>query len=184
MIDYFVDYASSHDINEIVALGVKLVGENHIDGQTLKRRYSINPKIITCLYSPSRELIGYFIIYPLTKSALNEIVAGSLRNGRDIRDEHLCKRFENAAALYIGMAGGIGMHAEGYVVSELLETLRILTRNKSVKAIFTRGATQDGIRVANSYGFQKLASPSEISVLFNSDDLLNHPRVRRHLRLQ
>lgn len=182
-LNYFAKHPEAQEIDSIVEFGKNLVDENHIDAETLKRRFSINPKIITCLYDSEStiKLIGYFIIYPLTKTAHDKILKGLIRNGREIRDEHICKYFDKASALYIGMVGGVGLHAEGYALNELLETLRVLIRNKKLKTLFTRGATEDGKRAASIFGFQKMPAPSEISVLFNNQELHNHSRIRRHL---
>ncbi|MFA6014116.1 MAG: hypothetical protein WC742_03540 [Gallionellaceae bacterium] len=182
--EYFVKHPSEQEIDNIVNFGKRLVGENHIDTETLKRRFSINPKIISCLYDSKsgNNLIGYFIIYPLTTAALANISKGKVLNGKGITDKDICKRFENAAALYIGMVGGVGVHAEGYVVNELLNTLRFHIQNEKIKAIFTRGATADGKRAVDIFGFQRLAHPSEISMLTNSPDLFTHPRILRHLK--
>lgn len=183
LLDYVVRYPPADDIEKVVALGTLLVGDYHIDAATLRRRYAINNEIITCLYeSNSDRLLGYFILYPLNADAFRRIVAGDIRNGRGILDKHLCRAFGHASAIYIGMVGGVKTHAEGYVMQELLERVRLLIMDPKLKAIFTRGATSDGQRVVKSYGFQKLPTPSEISVLYNNEELPTHPRIRRHFR--
>jgi hypothetical protein len=183
--NYNTKHPTEQDIDEIVAFGKRLIGELfNVDAETIKSQYSINQKIITCLYDskPDKKLIGYFIIYPLTLTAFNQIITSKISNGKGILNKHICKHFDDAVALYVGMVGGLGKHAEGYVIFELIETLRVLIRNKNLKAIFARGATEDGKRVINEYDFNKLASPSEISVLFVNDELYNHPRILRHFK--
>ncbi len=183
LLEYVVRYPAADDIDKVVALGTLLVGDYHIDAATLRRRHAINNEIITCLYETNSDrLLRYFILYPLNADAFRRIVAGDIRNGRGILDKHLCREFGHASAVYMGMVGGVKTHAEGYVMQELLERVRLLIMDPRLKAIFTRGATSDGLRVVKSYGFQKLPPPSEISVLYNNEELPTHPRIRRHFR--
>jgi len=180
---YTIKPVSEDSLDCIVRFGHDLVGDNHVDLTTLKERFRVNPNILTALFDLSKEqsILGYFIIYPLNKEAYTSIIAGKICNGRGISLKHICKKFENATALYIGMVGGKEGHAKGYVIHELIERLRPLLANGKLKAVFTRGATEDGIRAVGQWHFQQLTSPSEISVLHVNSSLLDNPRLVRHV---
>lgn len=180
---YTIKPVHEKDLGRIVDFGRSIVGDNHIDLATLKDRFLYNQNILTALYGIDREqsLLGYFIIYPLNKDAYSSIMAGKICNGKDITLAHICKKFDNATALYIGMVGGKEGHAQGYVIHELIERLRPLLAHGKLKAIFTRGATGDGIRAVGQWSFQRLADPSEISVLHVNSSLLDNSRLVRHV---
>lgn len=183
---YIVEFSSEIELRNVVTLGRSLVGDNHIDLDTLNRRYKINPNIVTCIYSidnkgNKEQIIGYYILYPLTIEAYFEIHNTNIKNGRDIKDKHIATSFLNAAALYIGMAGGIGGHADGYVIEEMLEQISPILYNGNLKSVCTRAATKDGNRIVSNFGFQKLAEPSEISCLPINRELLLNKRIKRHL---
>lgn len=178
-------FATLEELPGVTDFGYSLVGDSHIDLETLKRRYSINSHIVTCLYSAddtkSTELLGYYIMYPLSLEAYTDIHSIRILNGSDIKDHHITPSFSDAAALYIGMAGGKEGHAEGYVIDEMLEQISTILYNGKLKALCTRGATPDGKRVIRNFGFQKLADPSEISCLLLNKEVLSNKRIKRHL---
>tara|TARA_B100000214_G_C23928714_1_gene609648 strand:+ start:506 stop:1351 length:846 start_codon:yes stop_codon:yes gene_type:complete len=183
--EFDAEFAALADLPKIVDFGRSLVGDSHIDLETLSRRHGINDKIVTCLYSSpktdKRELLGYYIMYPLTLEAYKDIHTVNIKNGRDLKDRHISKNFTDAAALYIGMAGGKGGHAEAYVIDEMLEQIGELLHRGHLKALCTRGATKEGKEAIRKFGFQKLADPSEISCLPLSKDVLEEKRIKRHL---
>lgn len=183
--NFVAEFASFNDLPMVAEFGRSLVGESHIDLETLERRHNINPQIVTCLYSandPRKEsLLGYYIMYPLTIDAYSDIQCINIINGRGIKDCHISKSFSDAAALYIGMAGGVGGHADGYVIEEMLEQISATLHSGHLKAVCTRGATPDGERVIRNFGFQKLAEPSEISCLYLNKSVLSGKRIKRHL---
>lgn len=70
---YYLKYVGYDEIDELVLKGHSLVGQNHVSASILKRRYSINSEIITGLYDiKTKELLGYFILYPLTKKLIKK----------------------------------------------------------------------------------------------------------------
>lgn len=182
---FVAEFAASKDLPKIRSFGHSLVGDSHIDLETLKRRHHINPHIVTCLYSAdessTKELLGYYIMYPLTLEAYSDIHCLKILNGRGIQDNHISSSFSDAAALYVGMAGGKGGHADGYVIDEMLEQISAILHSGNLKAVCTRGATPDGERVIRNFGFQKLAEPSEISCLPLNKTVLASKRIKRHL---
>ena len=109
--NYLVEFSSYDELTEVVKLGGYLVGDSHIDLATLKRRFSVNPNIVTMLYKNTNgscgELIGYYILYPLNQTGYMEIMSLNSINGRSIDDTHISRSFNEAVALYIGMAGGV-----------------------------------------------------------------------------
>jgi len=183
---YKVEFASLSDLKEIAAFGRSLVGDSHIELDILERRYKINQQIVTCLFndsesSESRNILGYYILYPLTSEAYSKIHQADIINGRGIKDEHICASFLDATALYIGMAGGEIGHATGYVIEEMIGQISHILHSNKLKAVCTRGATGDGIKAVNSFGFQKLSEPSEISCILISNEILLNKRIKRHL---
>lgn len=182
---FSAEFASREDLKEVEAFGRSLVGDSHVDLETLKRRHRINPHIVTCLYSNNtgdkEGIIGYYILYPLTLDAYKGIHCTEIVNGRDIQDQHISPSFSDAAALYIGMLGGAGGHADGYVIEEMLEQISAILHAGNLKALCTRGTTPDGKRVVQSFGFQKLSEPSEISCLPVTREVLASKRIKRHL---
>ena len=179
---YKSQFATLDSLNEIYNFGNSLVGDSHIDLPTLKRRFNINSQIITCIYSDNddsgTQLTGYYILYPLNLDAFTDIVGGTIINGRGIQDHHICSSFMDASALYIGMLGGLNRHASAQIIDAMLKNLSALLSLPKLKAIFTRGATNDGKRVVNKYGFQKLADPSEISCIFVNEESLSNSKIK------
>jgi len=183
---YKVEFAKETDLKEVASFGRSLVGDSHIDLETLEVRYKINPQIVTCLFKEtenisSHTLIGYYILYPLTSEAYDGIHRTDIINGRDIKEEHICSSFLDATVLYIGMAGGEAGHATGFVIEEMIEQISHILHSKKLKAVCTRGATDEGVKAVNNFGFQKLSEPSEISCILISNETLSNERIKRHL---
>lgn len=163
---YYSELCSETDLKEAVAFGKSLVGESHIDIDTLVRRHRVNSQILTCIRTSSqKELRGYFILYPLTQEAYLDICALKLVNGRDIKDHHIASARTEASALYIGMAGATGVYVKGLVLKEMIQQVNDVMSFKNLKAVCTRGATKDGKRVCQTFGFKPLDYPSEIAML-------------------
>jgi hypothetical protein len=183
---YDPEFASFDDLPELVSFGRRLIGDSHIDLETLQARFNKNNKIATCIFSgkempENRTLIGYYMIYPLTLEAYKRIHGLEILTGKGLREEHLSESFYDAAALYIGMAGALEGHAEGYVIDEMLNQIGSILHSGELRAICARPATEKGKSVMLKFGFQPLASPSEIFCLPLHEELLNSPRIKKRL---
>lgn len=163
---YFLTYVDYEDIDELVLKGQSLVGQSHVSAEVLKRRYEINSEIITGLYDiKTKEILGYFILYPLNEKAHQEIVNLEIINGKDIKDHHIVDNFEDATCIYIGMVGALNKRVNSGVIIEFVRKIENIAHLGHLKSVFTRGATPSGIQMIENLGFQKLQDPSEISFI-------------------
>ena len=163
---YYLKTVSYEEINELVLKGYSLVGQNHVSAGVLKRRYSINPEIITGLYDiKTKELLGYFILYPLNEKAHQEIISLDIINGKGIEDHHIVDNFDKASCIYIGMVGALNKRVNSGVIIEFTRKIENIAQLGNLESVFTRGATPSGVRMIENLGFQRLTEPSEISYI-------------------
>lgn len=181
---YTIRAAERHELEAITAFGKGLVGNSHIDVETLRRRFDINANIVTCLFSDNgaehERLLGYFIAYPLTGEADKKIRDLSILNGRGISDDDLLPAFSEATALYLGMLGARGGRANGLIVEALMAQWATLLDKGKLMTVHARGATRDGNRFLDRFGFQPLPSPSEVSSV-SLKNIGASSRLKRHL---
>lgn len=162
---YTIRSALPNEISGIVRLGEELVGNAHIPNETLMERFSKNQNIITCLHEATHPtyLIGYFILYPLTNECIEGIESLDIVNGRDIRLDHIANDILQSSGLYIGMIGGRGGFANGYVVKELMRSINSISNTHGIDRLYARGVTANGKKILNRLGMKRLPEPSEIS---------------------
>lgn len=163
---YCLKPVSYEEIDGLVLKGYSLVGQSHVSPEVLKQRYEINSEIITGLYDiKTKELLGYFILYPLNEDAYKEIMNVDIINGKGIKNHHIVDNFEDATCLYIGMVGALNKRVNSGVIIEFVRKIENIAHLGNLKSVFTRGATPSGIKMIENLGFQRLKYPSEISYI-------------------
>lgn len=163
---YYLKSVSYDEIDDLVLKGHSLVGHNHVGASVLKRRYSLNSEIITGLYDiKTKELLGYFILYPLNEKAHQEIISLDIINGKGIEDYHIVDNFDKASCIYIGMVGALNKRVNSGVIIEFIRKIENIAQLGNLESVFTRGVTSSGIRMIENLGFQRLTEPSEISYI-------------------
>ena len=121
-------------------------------------------------------------MYPINDTALEKINNSEILNGRGIIDAYIMPDYSDFSALYIGMLGGKGLYGEGFAIKELLSRINYLSSNNLIRSIFTRGATSDGKRSLDNFGFKKISKESEISFLNFDINILDNNRINRHIK--
>jgi hypothetical protein len=163
---YYLKSVSYDEIDDLVLKGHSLVGHNHVGASVLKRRYNLNGEIITGLYDiKTKELLGYFILYPLNEKAHQEIISLDIINGKGIEDHHIVDNFEDATCIYIGMVGALNKRVNSGVIIEFIRRIENIAQLGNLESVFTRGATPSGIQMIKNLGFQRIKDPSEISYI-------------------
>lgn len=102
------------------------------------------------------ELLGYFSILPLTRSAA-ELVQKEELAGAEFTTEHIVKPRQTPAAFYIGGIAGTGRRAKaealGYLKARVLELEEAARENGDSAVFLTRPITSDGLRLMKKYDF-------------------------------
>jgi hypothetical protein len=139
---------------------------SHIDEDFLMQRHQINDGIIRCVRKSkgrANQLSGFYIIYPINDECQKLIEQGYLTGSRMIRTDHICRTFEEAAAIYISAVYGRDMSTRGFIVYLLKRDLRdLLRRNDRIKSVYSRPASSEGHLLVKKFKFTKLPSNPQI----------------------
>jgi hypothetical protein len=139
---------------------------SHVDENFLLGMHQVNKGIIRCVRkskAASNALSGFYIIYPINEECEKLIEQGYLTGSRMIRPEHICKRFEDASAIYISAVYGRDMSTRGFVVYLLKRDLRdMVASNDRVKHIYSRPASSEGHLLVKKFKFSKMPANPEM----------------------
>jgi hypothetical protein len=164
--EYDVISGQSKCLKELCRIGHKLIGDNHIDEETLKLRLSKNNrivKIIKSLRNNKKGISGYYIAYPISKDADNLLQKKFIRNGKEIRDEQILTDFSRAHAIYISMVAGRNIHSKAFSLYVLRKDLtEYIEKYRKIKKLYAKPSTKDGLRILTKYGFEPLGDGTEV----------------------
>lgn len=108
---------------------------------------------------PPPEYIGFFEVFPLKPTGLRAL-RDYKRDGRSFRASDVYARSASATDFYIASVGALPGSAHpvqnrAAVVRELWSYLTTLNENRTI-TLYTRPVTEDGVRLAEKYGFSQL----------------------------
>ena len=157
------EWCSAETIRDVMRLDDSVLDRlSHIDEDFLKERHQVNEGIIRCVRKSkagANQLCGFYIIYPINKECERLIEQGYLTGSRMIRIEHICRNFDEAAAIYISAVYGRDMSTRGFIVYLLKRDLRdILRRNKRIRSVYSRPASAEGHLLVKKFKFSKMSS--------------------------
>lgn len=94
------------EVAKVVARGIAMLGSGvgHPTLATLMERLRKCPDCVLAIEQDTQchlVLIGYAIVYPLTKPAVGDLVAGTLRSGRDLTTDHLAENWSAGYGAYL-----------------------------------------------------------------------------------
>ena len=159
---------TTDDVSAACAVGTETVGDVCPTFANVLPRFEKNPQIVHCfrrLRGTQSRMCGYFIVYPLTKSADAAVQSGMIRSGPMIKAEHITKTFRNCSALYIAMIFGIDRSSRALVLFELKEFIRRAAElNGRIHRVYGNPTTLDGSRLLHQYGFVPVSDETTILV--------------------
>jgi len=137
------------------------LGDDIVGVKTMKLWHNKCPQFGTFIYKinkkdkfqENKKISGYMDILPLTKSGEKKIVSG--HSVSTLTKQHISSNFNKCEAIYIG--GIIGTcRWSRFMVVERIKTYVEKNSQSPIKRIYANPITQDGLRIANKYGFETL----------------------------
>lgn len=120
----------------------------------------VNPAMLVCLFNSTREVVGYFDVYPL-EADFCKLLFDGVRGELDVRKEHILAPQEAWLAQRLYLAG-LAVENPRSVKSKryasilcwgLIEYLRHYYGAPSEREIFAAGVTQPGRDILRRFGF-------------------------------
>ena len=104
-----------------------------------------------------QKRVGYFSVMPLTENARKLIEREEL-NGLKFTTEHMVKKDEQPAAIYIGgiAAKRLPFRSRAILLTYLKEHMR-RARERGVSLVYSRPVNEDGLRILLKNGFAPVA---------------------------
>ena len=102
-------------------------------------------------FSARRRLVGAFKIIPLTRAGARAVEQGELA-GPFFTSEHVCKRWENATAYWVGDVVATGLRARAQVVAQITARFSNLTTT-----VYARPLSHAGLRSMTRFGFVQVS---------------------------
>lgn len=150
----------THDIKRLQRFDPLRRTLGHISWDLIADRVKKNGEVIRGykIVTPLDEIIlGFFIVYPLTKLGGTLINKGVLKQSDDFKLRHINKDFKTAFALYISIVYAASEEACPFISLKLNEELfKILEESSSIDTVYTRPITDDGDRNVKRYNFRPL----------------------------
>lgn len=150
------------DVERVVAQGIAILGAGlgHPTLETLTARLQKCPECVLAIERDAGRchmLIGYAIVYPLTRLAVVELLAGTLRSGRDLTTDHMAANWPAGFGAYISVVWSTGgPRAAATVVAA---TYQFIVARLGEAHVFARPATPAGRRLMIRLGMQAVALP-------------------------
>ncbi|MEM9738653.1 MAG: hypothetical protein AAF829_02210 [Pseudomonadota bacterium] len=158
--------ATLEDLPEVVRLGRGAIGDAHPGEDLLRARMKRNSRIIRVIYdraSTSEKILGYTILYPLSKTFTDAILAGEKTGIGGLPVVEISERFEDCEGLYVSMIFGSTLASKAAAITLLRGQIRrALLQSPNIKLVFGRPATAHGFRLLRQYGFSPLTAEENI----------------------
>ena len=105
-----------------------------------------------------RNIVGFYIIYPITKQCKDLLDSGTIQKSDQFELNYICKNFETARAIYISLVYAVFPLSKAILILEIKDQLKnILRKYPNIERIYTRPITDDGLRNAHRNLFQKIS---------------------------
>ena len=125
-------------------------------------RFRRCPTAFCCVTDPAGELHGYFILLPLTSTAVEKIRSGAVTAGRHILDEDLADGAGPLPGAYLSVVCATTWLARAATVAGIVVRLRRLCAERDLRRLFVRAATEEGARVAARLTERAIAADGRI----------------------
>ncbi|HSY19642.1 MAG TPA: hypothetical protein VK815_14970 [Candidatus Acidoferrales bacterium] len=143
------------DLREAHAIIARRMSPPIADLQLLIVNLKKCPNAFQILKSNKGDIIGFFVVYPLKKSAASSIQRGHL-TGVEIGTEDIAGVFHRAETCYIAIVlGNGGRMAHGYTLAHLHNFCGNLMRKRAVRFL-ARPTTSEGLAVVRKHGFTSI----------------------------
>ena len=172
--DYQCITARRDELEMIHNMAKTHFGETVSSLSTMKRWHDKNREMFSILfrirkdgYKQTREMVGYFCVIPLTRSAQDQLLSGQAR-AIQLQPADIEKPDVPCDAMYIGAIVGTSMRAKGNIVSILHREITV-KHAKIAKEFLARPITPDGLRLVERFGFLPIdtASKGGIDALYS-----------------
>jgi hypothetical protein len=150
-----------HRLTEDVYPGVE-----PLSSERYEQWLMVNPNIFVCLFDATRNVLGYFDVFPLRGDFLQLLVEGAVGE-QDIRREHFLTPAEagSASGLYLGGVAVSDWHCHhgkrcaAMMVWGLLKYLDHFYPEPPDRTLYAHAVTAEGERLLQRFRFQRLADP-------------------------
>lgn len=164
--EYDVICGRSKCLNELCEIGFNLIGNNHADEKTLKKRLEKNNEIIKIIKlqrNNKSRISGYYIVYPINNEADKLLRKKKIKNGKHIDESQILSDFSHASAIYVSMVAGKNIHSKAFSLYLLRKDIsEYVKRYRRIKRLYAKPSTKDGLRLLTKYGFEPLDGDSEV----------------------
>ncbi|MEL6956400.1 MAG: hypothetical protein AAFO88_07135 [Pseudomonadota bacterium] len=158
--------ANEDDLETIVKLGRKAIGDAHPGVDVLRARMKRNSQIIRVVFdseATSPRVLGYTILYPLSKPFSSSILSGERVGIKNLPVSDIAETIDEAGGLYVSMIYGSTLASKAAAIALLRGQIRrALLQNRDIKLVFGRPATSHGLRLLRQYGFSPLTAEENI----------------------
>ncbi len=163
--EYTEQYADMDSIEEVCALDGRVLERTaHVNHAILAERHGLNSRVVKLIRrKPTRDLAGYYILYPIGHECQALIEEGRILKSSQLTTEHICKTGAPAASLYLSMVYGAARASQAFLIYLLYRDIReMIGENRSLRSIFVRPVTPAGFRAVEKHEFQRFRLDSGI----------------------
>jgi hypothetical protein len=145
-----VTKCGENDLVSIFNLARSQFGEQSSELKAIERLHAHCPNSFWKVHTDD-STVGYFIIYSLTKSGEDAVVAGHY-NGAHPDLRYLHKSISRGNVAIVGAVVGLGRKGRGAAFGGLTAMLQVLGFGR----IYARAVTPDGLAKVRAYGFKRV----------------------------
>ena len=174
--------SSENDIETVYKHFCTLVTDNPLPYEWFLNLWKKNNQTVTLLYRDSTmsELMGHYILQPITQEAVNKLMTAELTIPRELGDEYTAPCFNECSGIYLRMVNGTSQHASVKVIAAMIEQLSPLLSLPRITGMFTRGVTDAGRAAMKRFGFEQIKN-SPLFVLYFTEDKFSDHDIRKIL---
>jgi hypothetical protein len=149
---------------EINIFGAEQTGGGNLpSSDVIDRRRKKVPDCINTL-SKDGKLVGYYVLYPLNKTAVTKILKGELYNAKFLELQDIIDAYEHADGLYIGMLVGTNTIAKALIATYMMQDIAKKIDNHKTRYLFAKAGTAKGHKVIKENNFTPIEN-SQIQFL-------------------
>jgi len=150
-VDYYPEPCDNRTFRTILTLGGNFFWES--TGMTADQawaRYRHSPDAFKAIAAIDRkthteQIVGYYVLLPLTKHGTEQVLKGFIEAGRHLRDEDICRKFAGYSSLYISAVYARPGRAQVATTDWLLfDVLDLKARNTRLHFVFVRPTSPEG----------------------------------------
>ena len=163
--EYTDQYSDLETIEEVCAFDDRILERTaHVNTTILSERHRANSRLIKLIRKRlTRDLAGYYILYPISHECEALIEEGRILKSSQIATNHICPTGGFAASLYLSMVYGTARAARAFLIYLLYKDIReMIGENRSLRSLYVRPVTPAGFRVIEKHLFQRFRQDSGI----------------------